>query len=53
MSEQYRYPSNDPFLQSRQSVVLHKRNGEFFEVVFFFVIIFQKMKKYFFLHTVT
>ncbi|CAI9590679.1 unnamed protein product, partial [Staurois parvus] len=48
MSEQYRYPPNDPFLQSRQSDVLHKRNGEFFEVVFFFVIIFWKMKKYFF-----
>ncbi|CAI9554127.1 unnamed protein product [Staurois parvus] len=26
---------NDPFLQSRQSDVLHKRNGKFFEVVFF------------------
>ncbi|CAI9559580.1 unnamed protein product [Staurois parvus] len=46
MSEQYRYPPNDPFLQSRQSDVLHKRHGEFFEVVFcfcnFFVIIFRK-----------
>ncbi|CAI9539990.1 unnamed protein product [Staurois parvus] len=35
MSEQYRYPPSDPFLQSRQSDVLHKRHGEFFEVVFF------------------
>ncbi|CAI9588498.1 unnamed protein product, partial [Staurois parvus] len=35
MSEQYRYPPNDPFLQSRQSDVFHKRHGEFFEVVFF------------------
>ncbi|CAI9583880.1 unnamed protein product, partial [Staurois parvus] len=52
MSEQYRYPPNDPFLQSRQSDVLHKTNGEFFEVVFFFVI-FRKMKNIFFLHTVT
>ncbi|CAI9547469.1 unnamed protein product [Staurois parvus] len=34
MSEQY--PPNDPFLQNRQSNVLHKRHGEFFEVVFFF-----------------
>ncbi|CAI9539992.1 unnamed protein product, partial [Staurois parvus] len=37
-----------PFLQSRQSDVLHKRHGEFFEVVFFFVIIFRKMKNFFF-----
>ncbi|CAI9619319.1 unnamed protein product, partial [Staurois parvus] len=48
MSEQYRYPPNDPFLQSRQSDVLHKRHGEFFEVVFFFVIIFWKRKIIFF-----
>ncbi|CAI9621033.1 unnamed protein product, partial [Staurois parvus] len=53
MSEQYRYPSNDPFLQIRQSDVLHKRHGEFFEVVFFSVIIFRKMKNIIFLHTVT
>ncbi|CAI9609511.1 unnamed protein product, partial [Staurois parvus] len=53
MSEQYRYPPNDPFLQSRQSDLLHKGNGEFFKVVFFFVIIFRKMKIFFFLHTVT
>ncbi|CAI9607803.1 unnamed protein product, partial [Staurois parvus] len=33
--------------QSRQSDVLHKRRGEFFEVVFF-VIIFLKMKNFFF-----
>ncbi|CAI9554225.1 unnamed protein product, partial [Staurois parvus] len=52
MSEQYRYPPNDRFLQSRQSDVLHKRHGEFFEVVFFFFIIFRKMKNIF-LHTVT
>ncbi|CAI9553432.1 unnamed protein product, partial [Staurois parvus] len=52
MSEQYRYPPNDPFLQSRQSNILHKRHGEFFEVVFF-VIIFRKMKNIFFLHVVT
>ncbi|CAI9623755.1 unnamed protein product, partial [Staurois parvus] len=26
---------NDPFLQSRQSGVFHKRHGEFFEVVIF------------------
>ncbi|CAI9568675.1 unnamed protein product, partial [Staurois parvus] len=48
MSEQYRYPPNDPFLQSRQSNVLHKRHGEFFCSCIFFVIIFRKMKKYFF-----
>ncbi|CAI9538829.1 unnamed protein product, partial [Staurois parvus] len=48
MSEQYRYPPNDPFLQSIQSDVLHKRHGEFFEVIFFFVIIFRKMKNIFF-----
>ncbi|CAI9577189.1 unnamed protein product, partial [Staurois parvus] len=53
MSEQYRYPPNDHFLQSRQSDILHKRHGKFLKVVFFFVIIFQKMKKIFFLHTVT
>ncbi|CAI9583805.1 unnamed protein product, partial [Staurois parvus] len=47
MSEQYRYPPNDPFLQSRQSDVFHKRHGNFFEVFFFFII-FWKMKKYFF-----
>ncbi|CAI9557510.1 unnamed protein product [Staurois parvus] len=35
MSEQYRYPPNDPFLQSRQSDVFYKRHGEFFEVVIF------------------
>ncbi|CAI9565137.1 unnamed protein product, partial [Staurois parvus] len=35
MSEQYRYPPNYPFLQSRQSDVFYKRHGEFFEVVFF------------------
>ncbi|CAI9541478.1 unnamed protein product, partial [Staurois parvus] len=40
MSEQYRYPTNDPFLQSRQSDELHKRNGEFFEVLFFFFFFF-------------
>ncbi|CAI9535398.1 unnamed protein product, partial [Staurois parvus] len=53
MSEQYRYPPNVPFLKSRQSNVFHKGHGEFFEVVIFFVIIFWKMKKIFFLHTVT
>ncbi|CAI9555853.1 unnamed protein product, partial [Staurois parvus] len=35
MSEQYRYPPNDPFLQSRQSDIFHKRDNEFLEVVFF------------------
>ncbi|CAI9590534.1 unnamed protein product, partial [Staurois parvus] len=35
MSEQYRYPPNDRFLQSRQSDVFHKRHGEIFEVVIF------------------
>ncbi|CAI9588544.1 unnamed protein product, partial [Staurois parvus] len=48
MSEQYRYPPNDPFLQSRQSDVLHKRHGEFFEVVFFFCHNFSENEKYFF-----
>ncbi|CAI9552584.1 unnamed protein product, partial [Staurois parvus] len=48
MSEQYRYPPNDPFLQSRQSNVLHKRHGEFFEVVFFLSQFFGKLKKFFF-----
>ncbi|CAI9531453.1 unnamed protein product, partial [Staurois parvus] len=52
MSEQYRYPPNDPFLQSRQSNVLHKKDGSFLKL-YFFVIIFRKMKKIFFLHTVT
>ncbi|CAI9582323.1 unnamed protein product, partial [Staurois parvus] len=28
MSEQYRYPPNDPFLQSRQSNVLHRRHHQ-------------------------
>ncbi|CAI9622773.1 unnamed protein product [Staurois parvus] len=42
MSEQYRYPPNDPFLQSRQSDVFHKRHGEFFEVVIFFSSFFGK-----------
>ncbi|CAI9568425.1 unnamed protein product, partial [Staurois parvus] len=49
MSEQYRYPPNDPFLQSRQSDVLHKRNGEFFEVVFF-CHNFSENEKYFFFY---
>ncbi|CAI9582744.1 unnamed protein product, partial [Staurois parvus] len=48
MSEQYRYPPNDPFLQSRQSEVLHKRNDEFFEVVFFFCHTFSESEKNFF-----
>ncbi|CAI9544932.1 unnamed protein product, partial [Staurois parvus] len=52
MSEKYRYPPNDPFFQSRQSDILHKRHGEFFEVVFFFIL-FRKIKIFFFLHTVT
>ncbi|CAI9593830.1 unnamed protein product, partial [Staurois parvus] len=52
MSEQYRYPPNDPFLQSRQSNVLHKGMASFLKL-YFFVIIFRKIKKYFFLHTVT
>ncbi|CAI9602940.1 unnamed protein product, partial [Staurois parvus] len=47
MSEQYRYPPNDPFLQSTQSDVLHKRHGEFLKL-YFFVIIFRKMKNIFF-----
>ncbi|CAI9603502.1 unnamed protein product, partial [Staurois parvus] len=46
MSEQYRYPPNYPFLQSRQSDVCHNRHGKFFEVVIFFVINFCKMKKF-------
>ncbi|CAI9576488.1 unnamed protein product, partial [Staurois parvus] len=49
MSEQYRYPPNDHFLQSRQSDVLHKRHGEFFEVVFFFHK-FSENEKYFFFY---
>ncbi|CAI9556905.1 unnamed protein product, partial [Staurois parvus] len=51
MSEQYRYPPNYPRLQSRQSDVLHKRHGEFFEVVIF--LSFFGNEEYFFLHTVT
>ncbi|CAI9606311.1 unnamed protein product, partial [Staurois parvus] len=47
MSEQYRYPPNDPFLQSRQSDVLHKRNSEFF-LRCFFVMIFSENENYFF-----
>ncbi|CAI9587255.1 unnamed protein product, partial [Staurois parvus] len=35
MSELYRYPPNDPFLQSRQFNVFHNRHDEFFEVVIF------------------
>ncbi|CAI9533968.1 unnamed protein product [Staurois parvus] len=42
MSEQYRYPPNDPFLQSRQSDILHKRHGEFLEVVIFLSEFFGK-----------
>ncbi|CAI9543201.1 unnamed protein product [Staurois parvus] len=38
MSEQYRYPPNDPFLQSRQSDVLHKRHGGFLK--FYFLLSF-------------
>ncbi|CAI9592585.1 unnamed protein product, partial [Staurois parvus] len=52
MSEQYRYTSNDPFLQSTPSYVLHKRHGEFFEVVFF-CHNFSEKKNIFSLHTVT
>ncbi|CAI9598308.1 unnamed protein product, partial [Staurois parvus] len=37
-----------PFLQSRQSDVLHKRHGEFFEVCIFFVIIFSENEYFFF-----
>ncbi|CAI9562748.1 unnamed protein product, partial [Staurois parvus] len=53
MSEQYRYPPNDPFLQIRQSDVLHKRNGKFFLKLYFFWHSFSENKKYFFLHIVT
>ncbi|CAI9584242.1 unnamed protein product, partial [Staurois parvus] len=53
MSEQYRYPQNDPFLQSRQSDVLHKKHGKFFEVVFYLSKSFRKLKNIFFLLTVT
>ncbi|CAI9548475.1 unnamed protein product, partial [Staurois parvus] len=53
MSEQYRYPPNDPFLQSRQSDVLHNRHGEFFEVVIFCHNLSEMKKIFFFLHTVT
>ncbi|CAI9583107.1 unnamed protein product, partial [Staurois parvus] len=49
MSEQYRYPPNDPFLQSRQSDVLCKRHGEFFEVVCF-CHNFSENEKYFFFY---
>ncbi|CAI9556453.1 unnamed protein product, partial [Staurois parvus] len=48
MSEQYRYPPNDPFLQSRQSNVFHNRQGEVFEVVIFFCHNFSEMKNFFF-----
>ncbi|CAI9618158.1 unnamed protein product, partial [Staurois parvus] len=48
MSEQYRYPPNDPFLQSKQTDVFHKRHGKFLKFFFFFVIIFRKMKNIFF-----
>ncbi|CAI9575407.1 unnamed protein product, partial [Staurois parvus] len=46
MSEQYRYPPNDPFLQSRQSDVFHKRHVEFFQVVIF--LSFFGNEEYFF-----
>ncbi|CAI9578796.1 unnamed protein product [Staurois parvus] len=35
MSEQYRYPPNYPFLQSRQSSVFHKKHGAFLKLYFF------------------
>ncbi|CAI9580114.1 unnamed protein product, partial [Staurois parvus] len=47
MSEQYRYPPNDPFLQSRQSDVLHNRHGEFLKL-YFFCHNFRKIKNIFF-----
>ncbi|CAI9568223.1 unnamed protein product, partial [Staurois parvus] len=47
MSEQYRYPPNDSFLQSRQSDVLHKRHGKFLKL-YFFCHNFSKNEKYFF-----
>ncbi|CAI9608668.1 unnamed protein product, partial [Staurois parvus] len=50
MSEQYRHPPNDPFLQSRQSDVLHKRH---FLKLYFFCHNFSENEKYFFLHIVT
>ncbi|CAI9572986.1 unnamed protein product, partial [Staurois parvus] len=47
MSEQYRYPPNDPFLQSRQSDVFHKRHGEFFLSCIFFLYFFcQNFSEY-------
>ncbi|CAI9585645.1 unnamed protein product, partial [Staurois parvus] len=48
MSEQYRYPPNDPFLQSRQSDVFHNRHGEFFEVVIFLSSFIGNEEYYFF-----
>ncbi|CAI9621691.1 unnamed protein product, partial [Staurois parvus] len=48
MSEQYRYPPNDPFLQSRQSYVLHKRHGEFFFLKLYFFVNFLENEKFFF-----
>ncbi|CAI9598783.1 unnamed protein product, partial [Staurois parvus] len=47
MSEQYRYPPNDPFLQSRQSNVFHKRNASFLKL-YFFCHNFSEMKNIFF-----
>ncbi|CAI9590339.1 unnamed protein product, partial [Staurois parvus] len=51
MSKQYRYPPNDPFLQSRQSNIFHMRYGEFSELVFFFHN-FSEKEEFYFLHTV-
>ncbi|CAI9595442.1 unnamed protein product, partial [Staurois parvus] len=48
MLEQYRYPPNDPFLQSRQPDVFHKRHGEFFEVVIFLSSFFRNEEYFFF-----
>ncbi|CAI9532613.1 unnamed protein product, partial [Staurois parvus] len=45
MSEQYRYPPNDPFLQSRQYFI--RGMVSFFEVVIF-LSFFQKLRKFFF-----
>ncbi|CAI9538797.1 unnamed protein product, partial [Staurois parvus] len=48
MSEQYRYPPNDPFLQSRQSDVLHKSMASFLKLYLFLHNFFGKLKIFFF-----
>ncbi|CAI9536179.1 unnamed protein product, partial [Staurois parvus] len=48
MSEQYRYPRNDPVLQSRQTDVFDNRHGKLFEVVIFMSLYFRNEENFFF-----